>query len=136
MNNFGKKILNLSRCYKSTADIFRKQQCLIPSENLDNSRYVGMRAEVVCPSVYNSACPISLGQVTIYASWCKLISFFYIQVVQNLQVKNEKGLHLFCVWNTVRRQSEYDTKMARISDAWIFSARPLFTISNNPILLA
>ena len=136
MNDFKKLLLILSCRYNLTADILRKQPCFVPSENLDNSRYVGMRAEVVCPSVYNSACPISLGQVTIYASWCKLISFFYIQVVQNLQVKNEKGLHLFCVWNTVRRQSEYDTKMARISDAWIFSARPLFTISNNPILLA
>ena len=96
MNNFGKKILNLSRCYKSTADIFRKQQCLIPSENLDNSRYVGMKAEVVRPTVYYRARPISVGRTTLYAYRCELISFFYIRAVQSLQIKNGRGSHFLC----------------------------------------
>ena len=37
MINFEKKIVNLQRCYKQTADMLRKQPCLVRTENLDNS---------------------------------------------------------------------------------------------------
>ena len=95
MNNFKKLLLNLQCRYKLTTDILRKQPCLVPSENLDNSRYVGMRAEVVRPNVYCSARSISVERTTLYTYWCELISFLYIQVVQNPQIKNERGSHLF-----------------------------------------
>lgn len=95
MNNFKKLLLNLQCRYKLTTDILRKQPCLVSSENLDNSRYVGMRAEVVRPNVYCSARSISVERTTLYTYWCELISFLYIRVVQNPQIKNERGSHLF-----------------------------------------
>ena len=49
MNNFEKLSLNLPCRHNLAADILRKQPCFVPSENLDNSQYVGMRAEVVRP---------------------------------------------------------------------------------------
>ena len=96
MNDFKKLLLILSCRYNLTADILRKQLCFVPSENLDNSRYVGMKAEVVRPTVYYRARPISVGRTTLYAYRCELISFFYIRAVQSLQVKNGRGSHLFC----------------------------------------
>ena len=102
MNDFRKLLLNLPCRYNLTADILRKQQCIIPSENLDNSQYVGMRAEVVRPIVYYSVRPIFMGRATIYAYRCELISFFYIRAVQSLQMKNERGSHLFCAYKNER----------------------------------
>lgn len=94
MNNFKKLLLNLPCRYNLTADILRKQPRFVPSENLDNSQYVGMRAEVVRPIVYYSARPIHLGRTTLYTYRCELISFFYIRAVQSLRMKNERGSHL------------------------------------------
>ena len=96
MNDFKKLLLILSCRYNLTADILRKQLCFVPSENLDNSQYVGMRVEVVRPIVYYSARPIHLGRTTLYTYRCELISFFYIRAVQSLRMKNERGSHLFC----------------------------------------
>ena len=96
MNDFKKLLLILSCRYNLTADILRKQLCFVPSENLDNSRYVGMKAEVVRPTVYNGVRPISVERTTLYTYWCELISFFYIRAVQSLQIKNGRGSHLFC----------------------------------------
>ena len=96
MNDFKKLLLNLPCRYNLTADILRKQPCFVPSENLDNSQYVGMRAEVVRPIVYYSARPISVGRTTLYAYRCELISFFYIRAVQSLRMKNGRGSRLFC----------------------------------------
>lgn len=62
MNNFEKLSLNLPCRHNLAADILRKQPCFVPSENLDNSQYVGMRAEVVRPTVYYSARPIPVGR--------------------------------------------------------------------------
>ena len=61
MNNIKKLLLNLPCRCNLTADILRKQPCFVPSENLDNSQYVGMKAEVVRPTVYYSARPIFHG---------------------------------------------------------------------------
>ena len=96
MNDFKKLLLILSCRYNLTADILRKQLCFVPSENLDNSRYVGMKAEVVRPTVYYRARPISVGRTTLYAYRCELISFFYIRAVQSLQIKNGRGSHFLC----------------------------------------
>ena len=101
MNNFKKLLLNLPCRYNLTADILRKQPRFVPSENLDNSQYVGMRAEVVRPIVYYSARPIHLGRTTLYTYRCELISFFYIRAVQSLQMKNERGSHFFCALDII-----------------------------------
>ena len=61
MNYFKELLLNLPCRYDLTADILRKQPRFFPSENLDNSQYVGMRAEVVRPIVCYSVRPDSSG---------------------------------------------------------------------------
>lgn len=95
MNDFTKKLLSLQCCYKNAADILRKQPSFVPSENLDNSQYIGMNTEVVRPIMYCSIHPSLWGWIYTYIYWCELISFFYIRVVQNLQIKSERGSHLF-----------------------------------------
>lgn len=44
-----------------TADIARKQLCLVLSENLDNSKYTRMTAQVVYPNVYSFIHPALVG---------------------------------------------------------------------------
>lgn len=83
------------------ASIIRKQHSFVLSENLDNSQYVRMKAEVVRPIVYYCIHPISVGWVTLYTYWCELISFFYIQVVQNLQIKNDSVRTFFVPENII-----------------------------------
>ena len=52
MINFEKKIVNLQRCSKQTADMLRKQPCLVRTENLDNSLYARTKSasSYACPS--------------------------------------------------------------------------------------
>ena len=52
MNNFRKDFLYLQSCYKQTADILRKQPCLVRTENLDNSLYTRTKSasSYACPS--------------------------------------------------------------------------------------
>ncbi len=97
MNDFTKKVLSLQCCLNKTADILRKQPSLVPSENLDNSQFAGIKTEVVRPGMYNNIHPPLVGWVSIYIHWCELISFFCKRVVQNPQIKNDRGSHLFCV---------------------------------------
>ena len=88
MDNFNKKMLTLPcRYYSMAADIVRKQQCFVLSENLDNSQCTRTKAEVVHPRVYYCIHPISVGWTPIYINWCELISFFCTRVVQNLQTR-------------------------------------------------
>ena len=54
-----------------TADIFKKQLCLILSENLDNSQYTGTTALVVCLNMYSRIHPASVGWISQYIHWCK-----------------------------------------------------------------
>ena len=85
MINFEKKIVNLQRCYKQTADMLRKQPCLVRTENLDNSLYARTKSEVVQPIVYYCNHSASAGWVSTYTHWCELIFILCVQVVQNLQ---------------------------------------------------
>ena len=75
MNYFKELLLNLPCRYDLTADIVRKQPRFFPSENLDNSQYAGMKAEVVRPAVYYSVRPIHVGRIALYTYRCELISF-------------------------------------------------------------
>ena len=85
MNNFRKDFLYLQSCYKLTADILRKQPCLVRTENLDNSLYTRTKTEVVHPTVYYCIHSASAGWTLIYTLWCELIFILCVQVVQNLQ---------------------------------------------------
>ena len=85
MNNFRKDFLYLQSCYKLTADILRKQPCLVRTENLDNSLYTRTKTEVVHPIVYYCIHSASAGWTLIYTLWCELIFILCVQVVQNLQ---------------------------------------------------
>ena len=85
MNNFRKDFLFLQCCYKQTADILRKEPCLVRTENLDNSLYTRTKTEVVHPTVYYCIHSASAGWVSTYTHWCELIFILCVQVVQNLQ---------------------------------------------------
>ena len=85
MNNFRKDFLYLQSCYKLTADILRKQPCLVRTENLDNSLYTRTKTEVVRPTVYYCIHSASVGWGSTYTHWCELIFILCVQVVQNLQ---------------------------------------------------
>ena len=85
MNNFRKDFLYLQSCYKLTADILRKQPCLVRTENLDNSLYTRTKSEVVRPTVYYCIHSASVGWGSTYTLWCELIFILCVQVVQNLQ---------------------------------------------------
>ena len=85
MINFEKKIVNLQRCSKQTADMLRKQPCLVRTENLDNSLYARTKSEVVQPIVYYCNHSALVGWVSTYTPWCELIFILCVQVVQKLQ---------------------------------------------------
>ena len=99
MNSFKEILLTLRRCYNVTADIIRKQQCFVLSENLDNSQCTRIKSEVVRPSVYYCIHPISVGWKTIYINWCELISFSCTRVVQNLQTGMKRFAPFFVPGN-------------------------------------
>ena len=81
MNNFRKDFLFLQCCYKQTADILRKEPCLVRTENLDNSLYTRTKTEVVHPTVYYCIHSASAGWVSTYTHWCELIFILCVQVV-------------------------------------------------------
>ena len=103
MNNFRKDFLFLQCCYKQTADILRKQPCLVRTENLDNSLYTRTKTEVVHPTVYYCIHSASAGWVSTYTHWCELIFILCVQVVaqwkfsgdkhKSLQVYTERTFH-------------------------------------------
>ena len=101
MNSFKEILLTLRRCYNVTADIIRKQQCFVLSENLDNSQCTRIKSEVVRPSVYYCIHPISVGWKTIYINWCELISFSCTRVVQNLQAGMKRFALFFVPGNII-----------------------------------
>ena len=96
MNNFRKDFLYLQSCYKQTADILRKQPCLVRTENLDNSLYTRTKTEVVHPTVYYCIHSASAGWVLTYTHWCELIFILCVQVVQNLQNRMKLVRTFFC----------------------------------------
>ena len=96
MNNFRKDFLYLQSCYKLTADILRKQPCLVRTENLDNSLYTRTKTEVVHPTVYYCIHSASAGWVSTYTHWCELIFILCVQVVQNLQNRMKLVRTFFC----------------------------------------
>ncbi len=51
MNDIKKNMVYLQCCSKQTADMLRKQPCLVRTENLDNSLYTRTKTEVVHPTV-------------------------------------------------------------------------------------
>ena len=99
MDDFKENLLILPCRHNLTADIVRKQQCFVLSENLDNSQCTRAKAEVVRPSVYYCIHPISVGWTTIYINWCELISFFCTRVVQNLQTGMKRFAPFLCPEN-------------------------------------
>lgn len=96
MNDFKEKLLYLQCCSNKTADIVRKQPCLVRTENLDNSLYTRTKSEVVRPIVYHCIHPISVGWVSTYTHWCELIFILCVQVVQNLQNRMKSVRTFFC----------------------------------------
>ena len=97
MINFEKKIVNLQRCSKQTADMLRKQPCLVRTENLDNSLYTRTKTEVVHPTVYYCIHSASAGWVSTYPYFFELIFILCVQVVQNLQNRMKLVRTFFCV---------------------------------------
>ena len=79
MNNFRKDFLFLQCCYKQTADILRKQPCLVRTENLDNSLYTRTKTEVVHPTVYYCIHSASAGWGCVIIDyghlWCTLLLY-------------------------------------------------------------
>ena len=68
-----------------TTDMVRKQLCFVLSENLDNSKYTRMTAQVVYPNVYSCIHPALVGWISTYTFWCGQTSSFYTQTAQNFQ---------------------------------------------------
>ena len=68
-----------------------------PSENLQNSKYAGEKSESCssCGSVY-TACS-TMESAHIYTCRCELISFLFVQVLQNLLAKDGKKAHTLCM---------------------------------------
>ena len=73
-----------------------KQLSFEPSENLQNSMYKGEKSEGCssCSSIY-TACS-AMESAHIYTCRCELISFLFVQVLQNLLAKDGKKAHTFC----------------------------------------
>ena len=67
-----------------------------PPENLQNSMYKGEKSEGCssCSSIY-SACS-AMESAHIYTCRCELISFLFVQVLQNLLAKDGKKAHTLC----------------------------------------
>ena len=67
-----------------------------PSENLQNSMYKGEKSESCssCSSIY-TACS-TMESAHIYTCRCELISFLFVQVLQNLLAKDGKKAHTLC----------------------------------------
>ena len=68
-----------------------------PPENLQNSKYKGEKSESCfsCSSIYTALSCVE--SVRIYTCRCELISFLLIRVFQDLQTKDVKKAHTFCV---------------------------------------
>ena len=104
MINFEKKIVNLQRCSKQTADMLRKQPCLVRTENLDNSLYTRTKTEVVHPTVYYCIHSAAAGWVSTYTHWCELIFILCVQVVQNLQNRMKSVRTFFMPKNEITKK--------------------------------
>lgn len=78
-----------------TADIARKQLCLVLSENLDNSKYTRMTAQVVYPNVYSFIHPALVGWVYTYTFWRRPTAYFLYTDSPELSAKERNGSHLF-----------------------------------------
>ena len=68
------------------------------SENLQNSMYKGEKSESCssCSSIY-TACS-TMESAYIYTCRCELISFLFVQVLQNLLAKDGKKAHTLCLY--------------------------------------
>ena len=101
MNDIKKNMVYLQCCSKQTADMLRKQPCLVRTENLDNSLYTRTKSEVVRPIVYHRIHPAQVGWVSTYTHWCELIFILCVQVVQNLQNRMKSVRTFFCALKVI-----------------------------------
>ena len=77
------------------ASIIRKQQGFVLSENLDNSKYTRMTAQVVYPNVYSFIHPALVGWVYTYTFWRRPTAYFLYTDSPELSAKERNGSHLF-----------------------------------------
>ena len=78
----------------------RRAKCFDPSENLENSKYMGDKSESCfsCSSIYTAHSVKD--RAHIYPCRCEPIPFLHIQVFQNLLTKDVKKAHTLCAYSS------------------------------------